>query len=278
MENTEITIATNSNITLPDFKSPELAAHAKAIELCVSDMQANANEIAVELGKVLQSKCYEADGYDSVGDFAEQVFGIKRSQAYRMAAVASKFYLSDAYADRDDIKSIPLNNLAELNSISDADVIKGFDSGKLTADSKQADIRQYAKEAKGPKILKGDTYDLVQVLPNWEPASTDSIVFKKDLYPQQFADYWKSFKQEADRVIRCKDDKDGNPRWIVVDTESGTAIYVKGLRNKRNNKTVKKASAVKTTPGAAVAAAIEKYKAEHDGAEPDMATLLSLLQ
>lgn len=278
MENTEITIATNSNITLPEFKSPELAAHAKAIELCVSDMQANANEIAVELGKVLQSKCYEADGYDSVGDFAEQVFGIKRSQAYRMAAVASKFYLSDTYADRDDIKAIPLNNLAELNSIPDADVIKGFDSGKLTADSKQADIRQYAKEAKGPKILKGDTYDLISTDSAWTVYDTDTHGIKKDLYPAQFGDFWKSFKQDSERVVRLNDDKDGNPRWVVIDVEAATVAYVKGLRNKRNNKSVKKASAVKTTPGAAVAAAIEKYKSEHDGQEPDMATLLTLLQ
>ena len=271
---------TNTNLTtatrpLPSFKNKALLYYSRDIEKSLSTMADSTKAVALTLGHVLKEECYKDDGYTSVADYAEKVFGIARAQAYKMARTAVRFMLPDSpLSSNDTIKALPLNNLAELNAVEDDDAIAAdIADGKLKADSKQSEIRDLANTHKPAKILKGDRYRLY----NAEGREVDGV----DYYANQLVDALK--ETEATRVVVCDPVKDqkGNVvtrRFIVVNTKTAQfAPIIAKVSIPAKAVKAPKASPVTVTPGDAVAAAVKAYKAAHNGKEPSMAELMAML-
>ena len=157
-----------NGMTVPatfEFKSPALTASAEVIARNAIDMKENVKAIASELGKIMTSKSYEEDGYKSVADFAEKVFNIGRSQAYAWAEVGAKFLNADSESAK-VVASLPLANAAVVASLTDEEVQNGVKSGKITANSTQADLKAYKEEVKASRPV--DPKAESKVLPMFE--------------------------------------------------------------------------------------------------------------
>ncbi len=273
----ELTISTKSEIRIPNFKNEKLREYTQAIAADIGDMTNRANSVALNLGHVLESKCYEDDGFQSVADYAESVFGINRTQAYRMAKTAARFLLEDkAIAANDTVQQIPLNNLAELVTLTDEQIEDAINSGKLTPDTKQTEIRQLVADSKPDKVYKGPDYAII--LPNGDTLGTPAKLplAERDLKAELEKGWLNADGSIANyTMVKCKPNDKGTItcHCINKDTAELITFWFRPIQipDSKPNKT-------KTTPGAAVAAAVAKYKAAHDGKEPDMATLLSLLK
>lgn len=133
------------------FKSAKLAAYSRQIASLGSEIASKNIEIAKILGHVLTEKCYEEDGFKSVADYAEQVFGIKKQSAYQMANVGAKFYNSDSETAKKVAAILPPSNLAELVNMTEEDIEKEVTSGNISENSTQKELREVAKAHKEPK-------------------------------------------------------------------------------------------------------------------------------
>lgn len=133
------------------FKSAKLAAYSRQIANLGSEIASKNIEIAKILGHVLTEKCYEEDGFKSVADYAEQVFGIKKQSAYQMANVGAKFYNSDSETAKKVSAILPPSNLAEIVNMTEDDIEKEITSGNISEDSTQKELREVAKGYKEPK-------------------------------------------------------------------------------------------------------------------------------
>lgn len=133
------------------FKSAKLAEYSRQIANLGSEIASKNIEIAKILGHVLTEKCYEDDGFKSVADYAEQVFGIKKQSAYQMANVGAKFYNAESEIAKKVSSLLPPSNLAELVNMAEEDIQKEIESGKISEFSTQKELRELAKTHKEPK-------------------------------------------------------------------------------------------------------------------------------
>lgn len=133
------------------FKSTKLAEYSRQIASLGSEIASKNIEIAKILGHVLSEKCYEEDGFKSVSDYAEQVFGIKKQSAYQMANVGAKFYNTESETAKKVSALLPPSNLAELVNMSEDDIKKEIEAGNISETSTQKELREVAKGYKEPK-------------------------------------------------------------------------------------------------------------------------------
>lgn len=143
-----------------NFKSAALNAYSRQIAEIGAEMASKNIQIAKILGKIMTEEAYKEDGFTSVQEYAEKVFGIKKSSAYQLANVGKRFYNSDSEAARKVAEMLPPANLAELKNMSDEDIAKEVESGAITPYTTQKKLREIAskhKEAKPATVEK--TYD-----------------------------------------------------------------------------------------------------------------------
>lgn len=98
-------------------------------------------ELADILYQVREKKCYTDDGFSSVADYANTVFGIARQNAYALAQAGSK------YADetlRPEVKTLPPSKMAEIARVNSETLNKDYEAGKFTSASTQKELRAYA--------------------------------------------------------------------------------------------------------------------------------------
>lgn len=100
-------------------------------------------EIALILSDVKQTKCYEADGFTSVGEYAEQVFGIKKMSAYSLALAGDVYNDENASAG---LKALSPSKVAELARYDRQSVEMDIEVGVITPDTTQKQIREHAKK------------------------------------------------------------------------------------------------------------------------------------
>lgn len=188
MNNTIISITELTPATSREFKDPRLAEATKRIAAIYTDaakfVDTKNREIASILAEVMEAKSYEKDGFKSVGDYAKEVFGINRQNAYSLAA-AGKVY-NDKNAPT-ALKSMTPSKLAEVAKVPAETLKKAIEDGKITADTTQKDLREFAaattaksdkvevlnKYTARPCILNvserdADTYAAARTLPEWE--------------------------------------------------------------------------------------------------------------
>ena len=133
------------------FKSTKLAEYSRQIASLGSEIASKNIEIAKILGHVLTEKCYEEDGFKSVADYAEQVFGIKKQSAYQMANVGAKFYNTENETAKKAAAILPPSNLAEIVNMSEDEIKKEIEAGNISENSTQKELREVAKGYKEPK-------------------------------------------------------------------------------------------------------------------------------
>ena len=141
-----------------NFKNRALAGYSRRIAELGADISAKNVEIAKILGHVLDEKCYVEDGYKSVAEYAEEVFGIKKQSAYQMANVGSRFFNSEDETAKRVTNIFPTSNLAELQNVPMEEIKKALDSGRISEGSSQKALRDFAKSTKEPKITVETLY------------------------------------------------------------------------------------------------------------------------
>ena len=140
------------------FKNRALAGYSRRIAELGADISAKNVEIAKILGHVLDEKCYVEDGFKSVAEYAEEVFGIKKQSAYQMANVGSRFFNSEDETAKKVSSLLSPSNLAELQNVPMEEIKKALDSGTISEASTQKSLRDFAKSTKEPKITVETLY------------------------------------------------------------------------------------------------------------------------
>lgn len=188
-----ITITELTNASNRKFKDPRLADATKRISAIYTDaakfVDTKNREIASILANVMDEKAYEKDGFKSVGDYAKEVFGINRQNAYSLAT-AGKVYNDDNAPAA--LKAMTPSKLAEVAKVPADALNKAIEEGKITADTTQKDLREFASAATGkkekPEVL--DTYTA-------RPCSTATTEREADDYklPRTIADWDEYFME-----------------------------------------------------------------------------------
>lgn len=139
------------------FKNVQLAESTTKIAAIRADVLTYADtknrEIARILGAIKTGKLYEEDGFKSVAEYADKVFGIKKPAAYALAA-AGEVYNDDSASQT--IKSMAPYKLAFVASVDRKKVEADLKAGKLKPDATQETLKEYAKENSGKKETKAD--------------------------------------------------------------------------------------------------------------------------
>lgn len=152
MKANEIITINHINATLPTFEDERLSKATQRIIAIYNDAAKYADtknrEIAKILGDVADKKAYEKDGFKSVADYASKIFGIASNNAYALAR-AGKIY-NDKNA-HEELKAMTPSKLAELNAVDQKDIEEALNSGKITRDTTQKALREFADKAKADK-------------------------------------------------------------------------------------------------------------------------------
>lgn len=188
MSNAIISITELTPATTRKFKDPRLAEATKRIANIYIDaakfVDTKNREIASILAEVMEAKSYEKDGFKSVSDYAKEVFGINRQNAYSLAT-AGKVY-NDKNAP-EALKAMTPSKLAEVAKVPTDTLKKAIDEGKITAETTQKDLREFATSATAkpdkvevlnnytarpcvPMVTErdADTYSIARTIPEWD--------------------------------------------------------------------------------------------------------------
>ena len=187
MSNAIITITELNPATSRKFKDPRLTEATKRIAAIYTDaakfVDTKNREIASILAEVMESKAYEKDGFKSVGDYAKDVFGINRQNAYSLAAAGKVYNDNSAPAA---LKAMSPSKLAEVAKVPTETLNKAIEEGKITADTTQKDLRDFAAATAKPNKVEvlnnytarpcapsvserdADTYSAARTLPEWD--------------------------------------------------------------------------------------------------------------
>lgn len=130
-------------------------------------------EIAKVLSDVAAKEAYKADGFKSVADYANSIFGINRQNAYALASAGKVYKDPNTPAE---LKAMSPSKLAELSSVKPEVVKAAIESGEISSKTTQKDLRAFANKAKDEEPKKAEiviTYTAVPAgLPyDWESYS-----------------------------------------------------------------------------------------------------------
>ena len=104
------------------------------------------HEIAKQLAKIRDKKLYESAGYTTFSDFSEEYFGISKSNAGRLANVATRFLNTDENAKR--FERFSTSQLIEMLKATDEQL------KFISSDMRVCDIRDYLKQNDNKKITE----------------------------------------------------------------------------------------------------------------------------
>lgn len=126
---------------------------SKALEIAVKRIENEmirgnkaSHEIAKQLAKIRDKKLYESAGYTTFSDFSEEYFGISKSNAGRLANVATRFLNTDENAKC--FERFSTSQLIEMLKATD-DQLKF-----ISSDMRVCDIREYLKQFDNKKIAE----------------------------------------------------------------------------------------------------------------------------
>lgn len=136
-----------------NFTNPALNKATERIAKLYLDAKNYAEDknrtLASILADVKVKELYKDDGFSSVADYAESVFGIKRANAYTLAAAG------EVYNDKqvsENVRSLSPSKLFEVINVPREELEKDMADGVITSTTTQKDLREYAakkKEAAG---------------------------------------------------------------------------------------------------------------------------------
>lgn len=258
MANELITIKTGL-----EFKSKALTTATKAIYDAYFKADKVTREsyitIARTLAHVENGKSYKEDGFGSLAEYAEGI-GLNKSMAHKLENAGRMLESSNATI-RDFAVSTDWSKLAILASADEKDVVEAIESGELTSDSTQADVKAWKANTNAKKAPE-------KVLPNFEVditfANGDTIHYDSIAIEaiSEFDGYVKvgAYKAEDGTTITFM----YNP--VTMNMARYTATKVK------TTKKVKKAPDtidVAKLPDDVIRAMIEEYKSRFGGDKND---------
>lgn len=169
----ELVIIRKEGITL---KSPELNKATDAIVARFDKYRAETSgllgkvnkatesagrDIGKLLAEVESSGCYKVDGFSTVPKYAEAVLGMPVSTASALLRYGAMLNDKDM---PEVIKALPWSNYDAVKSAGKAEIIKGVESGEITAESTQKDLKAFAAKVNAAKPKKS------KVLPKYNVA------------------------------------------------------------------------------------------------------------
>lgn len=136
-----------------NFTNPALNKATESIAKLYLDAKNYAEDknrtLASILADVKVKELYKDDGFSSVADYAESVFGIKRANAYTLASAGEVY--NDKQAS-ENVRSLSPSKLFEVINVPREELEKDMADGVITSTTTQKDLREYAakkKEAAG---------------------------------------------------------------------------------------------------------------------------------
>lgn len=152
MATNEIINLNHIDISTRNFKDERLAKATQRITSIYNDAAKYADtknrEIAKILGEVADKKAYEADGFSSVADYAYTVFGIARQNAYALANAGKVYNDKTAHPE---LQAMTPSKIAEIFSLDKNTVENALTSGKITHETTQKELREFAEGVKKSK-------------------------------------------------------------------------------------------------------------------------------
>lgn len=184
------------------FKNKELQEATARIASIYQDAakfaETKNREIASILANIMDKEAYKDDGFKSVGDYAHEVFGINKQNAYALAA-AGKIYNDENASEV--LKSMTPHKLAEVSRVDRKELDKAIEDGTISPETSQKDLRAFAaavKDKDAPaKVVPqftahpcqafiseqdADTYSLPKTIEEWDDFFTDRLT---DMQPSR---------------------------------------------------------------------------------------------
>lgn len=133
------------------FKNEALKAHTQTIISDMAEIKKNTLAIAGHLSEVKEKEFY-ADDFKTFGEYAEQVFGLKKAKASQLASIGKRFVKLDSDGNFDGLKiggNFTYSQLLEMRNVDDDEL------SEFTDDMTCKEIREKASgdiEKKTPKV------------------------------------------------------------------------------------------------------------------------------
>lgn len=164
---------TKQTIIRTPFKNRKLENATLKIERARATAEKSFFTIAQTMKQVFDdSDILIESGFKNIEEYAEKTFGYKKANTRKMIAIANRFM------DRNGIKELysgfSYSNLAELLPINDDEIKNGIDSGVISANSTQKEVREYVKNTKNPETSKSDTENAVEAETSKESCPFDN--------------------------------------------------------------------------------------------------------
>ena len=115
-------------------------------------------DIGKLLAEIESSGCYKVDGFNTVPKYAEAVLGMPASTS---AALLRYGVMLNDKDMPEVVKALPWSNYDAVKSAGKAEIIKGVESGEITANSTQKELKAFAAKVNANKPRKS------KVLPRW---------------------------------------------------------------------------------------------------------------
>lgn len=196
MKTTEIINLTTISTQIPTFQDDRLNKSTQRIFSIYNDAAKYADtknrEIAKILADISAKKSYEKDGFKSVGDYATKVFGIGSQNAYALAT-AGKVYSDDKA--HPELKAMSPSKIAEISKVDSKDLQAALESGEITHETTQKDLRNFAtshaksKKDDKPEVLNQYTARLCTTIIDEATADTLSCPKLMDDWDDFFMEY-----------------------------------------------------------------------------------------
>lgn len=183
------------------FESPELTKLTATIaqaEVAGAKMKLVAC-YALSSVKALGDDLLKKNGFDTFADYARDMFGYAKSNAYNMVEVAQKFDVDES----GNIHAIPelqgmgWTGLLALKALDDGTIKKYIDDGKLTPSTSVRNVKALAAPTKPTRTRK--TAKKTEVKPEAKPEATPEVKPETtpETTPQKF--------ERKNFLIRCVD-------------------------------------------------------------------------
>ena len=202
---------------ITSFKNAELAKATKELEAInlkgaklFNSTKEQVNALNIEkakvYGRILDTACYKEDGFKSLQEYAEKVFGDKKASAYSLATVGNRFLNKELpEVIKPTIKAILDNgvfNASELASMTNEQIEDAIKAEKLAVNGTQKQFRELAASVKPAKVINEKLCSFNAVVVNMVDGKAESI--DKNKLPLDNADILKAigFDSSVDKIVK----------------------------------------------------------------------------
>lgn len=155
----------------------------------------NMYSVAALLSEVADKKLYADDGFKNVADYAEQVFGFKRSTAYMLAKVGREYTQNNrSILTEVGETDFTVHQVAELLPLEKEQAQELVDGGRVSPEMPVAEIRKVVREVK--PVETAETSEIVEANGNSDEDVGEPTGVAKDEWREFFKDRFIPLLQE----------------------------------------------------------------------------------